>query len=958
MKWFYLFSAESATKRSRDLFAASAFAVLVTSLILTLLVYFYFREHQKTYAAAAFEAESRRVAGVVEERYKLYVDMLLSLQGFFAASDKVEEDEWDAFVSKLRLGREHGGIKAVRYFEVAPDGAYRPVYQTLIDKDSPRPDFAADPTGVQQKAVELARDTDRSAMTSVMRFHGKEAMSGFLIVMPVFKNGKPLDTVENRRAALVGFIDAVCYSPDFFKKLMGGTSLKNITLQVHDGDDLLADHGDASLLYETPPAVLPGEEALKADIPMSLAGRVWRAHFRAKPSYGLGSLERRFSTIILFVGGLFSLLMFGILLIFSASRKQAVDIARDITQDLRKLAAIVEQSDDAIISETIDGVITSWNKGAEKMYGWTAAEAIGRSIHILFPEALKPELADILGRVQRGHYLQHYHTLRVRKDGSEIYVSLTVSPIRNARGEVTNASVIARDVTESRNAESALDKIRREHKAILDNIPDIAWLKDTNSTYIAVNEVYAKAAGALVEDMVGKNDFDYCPKDLAEKYRADDREVERSRARKKIEEEFQDKDGNRTWLETVKTPIYAADGTVIGTAGIARDITERRRLESQLLQSQKMDMIGTLAGGIAHDLNNQLTPVIGYIDLLLKQLEADRASTELLEDAKSAAARCVDVVERLMGFSHTTTQSIAILSPPHVLGELKKLISRVFPSTIAIESDCPAGVSAVRANETELQTVFMNLATNAKDAMPGGGKLRITAADVPARGDRGAEVLFTFKDNGAGISPQNLSRIFEPFFTTKQKGHGTGLGLAMVFSIVKKYDGRIEVDSQPGGGTEFRIFMPAQTGTAPSPAEDAGRPALMPKGTETVLLVDDEENLRKLGRMFLERLGYKVVTASDGEEAVKIYREKTKEIAAVVMDITMPRLSGSQALQEMRLLNPQAKVILVSGYTSEGSSKDFIAQGASSFLQKPYTIMPLAQTLRRVLDGPPGDVRP
>ena len=392
-------------------------------------------------------------------------------------------------------------------------------------------------------------------------------------------------------------------------------------------------------------------------------------------------------------------------------------------------------------------------------------------------------------------------------------------------------------------------------------------------------------------------------------------------------------------------------GTQIG------QFIRHKKTEFQLLQSQKMETIGSLAGGVAHDLNNQLTPIRGYLDLLLVQISPGDPMRPLIEQANQAAIRCADVVQRLVSLSKGSTQKKTYFQIEKLLKELEVLLVNFLPATIRVQTRLEKDLWAVNGNETELHTVLMNLAANARDAMPDGGTLILEAKNVDLHGtimDKGKKlgphVVISVRDTGAGMFPETIKRIFEPFFTTKGKDKGTGLGLAMVFNIIKDHGGWIDVSSDVGIGTVFQIYLPAETQIPNTGNQETLKQDALPHGKETVLFADDEDRLRALGKVFLERLGYNVILASDGREAVEIYKGRKNEIDILIMDMTMPHLTGRQMLQKILKINPTAKIILTSGYTDEGTAEELMHDGARDFLNKPFTIMPLAQIVRKVLD--------
>ncbi len=416
---------------------------------------------------------------------------------------------------------------------------------------------------------------------------------------------------------------------------------------------------------------------------------------------------------------------------------------------------------------------------------------------------------------------------------------------------------------------------------------------------------------------------------------------------------------------SVIVPFFLLLLVIIVSSGIIAfmkaEVAERRRLETHLLQSQKMETVGTLAGGIAHDLNNQLTPLVGYLDIIMGQTKPDSADRPMLVEAVKAANRCADVVQRLLSFSKPSTGKKDVISVKELLGELGTLFEKIAPSTIQLTIDCAHDTWSLEGNASELHTVLMNLAVNARDAMPSGGKLTIRTQNIEATSDEALQapdrcrtIRIDVTDTGIGMTPAISSRIFEPFFTTKERSKGTGLGLAMVFNIVKEHRGRIHVTSETGKGSTFSLYFPASASTAAEglslKPRDSNRQSVLPRGSETVLFVDDEESLRVMGKAFLDRLGYRAILAKDGQEAVDIYRQQKDKIDLVILDMTMPRLTGREALRRILEIKPQAKVLLCSGFTVEGNPKELIAAGAKQYIAKPYNIRIFADGIRQALD--------
>ncbi len=391
-------------------------------------------------------------------------------------------------------------------------------------------------------------------------------------------------------------------------------------------------------------------------------------------------------------------------------------------------------------------------------------------------------------------------------------------------------------------------------------------------------------------------------------------------------------------------------GRAVRMIGAMMDVSNQKRLQGQLIQSQKMETVGSLAGGVAHDLNNKLTPLVGYLDLVAQDKDLKPSSKSLLDAAVLAANSCTSVVDRLLNFSRPSSQQKIPLDTKKLLSELAGLLKTMIPANIEVSVNYPEDLALVIGNKAELHSVLVNLAANAKEAMPQGGKLSIHAYNLDQ--EKAMElykknrscVVFSLKDTGCGIAPNVMARIFEPFFTTRRGKGGTGLGLPMAFNIVKDHGGQIDVESEPNQGTTFTFFIPTAPVDGKTYVEKNTEPAL-PHGDATILFADDEAPLRQLGKVFLDRLGYEVLLAADAEEAVETYRANKHKIKVVILDMTMPKMTGLAALKKILEIQPKAKVLLASGHTSEGSAEELLKEGAVGFLKKPYTIYPLAQAI-------------
>lgn len=877
---------------------------------------------------------------------------------------------------------------------------------------------------------------------------------------------------------------------------------------------------------------------------------------------------------------------------------------RDISERKRSeeasahLAAIVDSSSDAIIGKDLNGIITSWNMGAQRTYGYSSEEAIGQSISILAPASHKDEIPHLIERIKQGDEIAHYDTVRVRKDGKMIDVSITLSPIKNTSGEITGVSTVARDVSDNKRIERALRESEEQNRAIINAVPDILFrvsregvlldfrAPDDSALYLqpdvflgkSIREVMPASvwepalkaikkaietdkvqtfeyelpmagegirfyedrmvklsenealsvirditerkqaekaltesetkykslftsspetifiinpAGVIAdcnpaaeivsgrkrEELVGKKftdlNFAFLGNSLERLERAfvdimsekhvapfeielkrDDNSVfwfslsasllrrngrihavqvivsnitKRKQAEEslrqmnsfnemliktlpfgisivddsgnilfmsdKFKENFDtDMLGKKCWtaykddrkqcrgcpllegVEIGKSKVLESDGVLGGRTfqishtgliyneqeavlEVFEDVTERKQLQAQFLQAQKMQSLGTLASGIAHDFNNILGIILGHSSLIEEKLGEGNELSKSFNSIVKAADRGAALVRQMLTFARKTNITFASLSINESVKEIQELFHEAFPKTMTLSCDLSTDLPEIRGDSTQIHQALLNLCVNARDAMSGTGMLAISTREIlgstlSARYHNAVfphYVLLELRDNGVGMDEETLQHIFEPFFTTKGLGKGTGLGLSVVFGIMENHEGFIDVQSEIGKGTTFYLYFPVRSSLPKLNGENMSENE-MGGGKEKILIIEDEEMLRDLAREVLASKGYEVITAVDGEEGIEVFTKNQRDIKLVVSDLGLPKLSGKDVLKKVKSINPAVKIIVATGFIDPEEKSDIFKSGASDIVPKPYTPRDLSAKVREVLD--------
>jgi len=630
-------------------------------------------------------------------------------------------------------------------------------------------------------------------------------------------------------------------------------------------------------------------------------------------------------------------------------------------EQVRVRTMALEAAANGILITDRDGKILWANRAFSDMTGYTLEQALNQNPRLLqsgeHSEEFYRELWQTIlsGRVWRGGITNR------RSDGSIYYEDMTITPVR-AAGEISHFIAVKQDVTERKHAEAALQSAQEKLNRLLAHSPAVIYslrLEDGKWLPVWVSE--------NIKQLFGYNSEETCVPDWwIEHVHPEDRRLALSDDTRLLtsghsnkEYRFKHQDGSYRWLSDEQQLVRDAEGKPFEIVGVWMDVTDRKGLEAQLRQAQKLESIGQLAGGVAHDFNNILTVIQGHASLLLSNRMLGEGPQESAQQIALASERAATLTRQLLTFSRKQVMQPKVLDVNEVVGNAIKMLKRLLREDISLQVEYSPHLSMVHADAGMLEQVLMNLAVNGRDAMPNGGELTISTADrliepeyllSHAHGATGKHVCLSVCDKGCGIDPETLPRIFEPFFTTKPIGYGTGLGLATVHGIVHQHRGWIDVESELGKGTVFRVYLPAVN--EPEKREAAPtRESAVPHGSETILLVEDEDAVRTLARNVLERKGYKVIEAVSAVEALKNWDQLRDKVDLVLTDMVMPGgMTGLDLMKKLHVELPSLPAIYTSGYSVDIVGKEFELRDGINFLQKPYGPRRLAQTVRDALD--------
>ncbi|MGA2382049.1 MAG: PAS domain-containing protein [Gemmatimonadales bacterium] len=648
------------------------------------------------------------------------------------------------------------------------------------------------------------------------------------------------------------------------------------------------------------------------------------------------------------------------------STQVAMAIERKRAEEaLRESEATLQVFIDAIPEPALlldpEGTIVAANRAMTTRLGGDPIELIGRYVYAMLPpEVVAPRRHQIAEVIRNRRAAIFEDSARGRSYINYVY------PVLDSAGDVSRVAIFALDITDRKKAEEAVLRSEEQYRTLVDGVKDVIFALAPQGTVTSLNPAFEEFTGWTRREWLGKPFTGLLHPDDVERAETLLRAVSQGAGRPTAQLRMLTNAGDYR-IGEFHASVQRRDDEIVGILGIVRDITDRVRLEDQLRQAQKMEAVGRLAGGVAHDFNNLLTAISGYSELLLADLASEDPRRLDVIEIRKATERAAALTHQLLAFSRRQVLQPRVVDLNAVIGGAEKLLRRLIGEHIALATRLEPSLASVTADSGQLEQVIVNLAVNARDAMQSGGTLALETRTVLIEAAAqtaeqsivapGRYVLLKVTDTGSGMDAETRRHLFEPFFTTKERGKGTGLGLATVYGIVKQSGGFIWVDSEPGKGTAFRIYLPAVDDAA-RPAEAGGdaRPRDVPTaaGTETILLVEDEEAVRKVAREALHRRGYSVLEAADAERALEVSGRFDGHIALLLTDVVMPGLSGRALADRLAPLRPDTKVLYMSGYTDAAIVEHGVLAPGLNYLQKPFTPDVLAQKVREVLDQSAG----
>ncbi|MGB9604920.1 MAG: PAS domain S-box protein [Bryobacteraceae bacterium] len=732
----------------------------------------------------------------------------------------------------------------------------------------------------------------------------------------------------------------------------GGVRFANLAARTLLGEDAMTAHPREWIALaglSEPDGAPPQEQDWFPPLVVLLGGQACERDYLARRPGGTGELWLRLRALPVPGGGVLCLVRE--VTEFKRREQALAYAARQAEETLRKFIRGIEQSPACVVITDVQGNIEYVNPKFTELTGYAREEVYGRNPRILKSGHTPPEEYERLwqtilaGRQWRGEFLNR------KKNGELYWESALISPVTDAGGRITHFIAIKQDITERKRFERELRQANATLRTVIETSPLAICTLDARGCVRSWNAAAQRIFGWKAEEVMGRL-LPVVPDELGVLFWSQFEESRRGGDFRNLQGPALRKDGRPLQVEIWGAPLRQADGVTGGVLLLFADVTERKWLEAQLREAQKMEAIGRLAGGVAHDFNNLLTIISGYGELLLSQVDEN-----LREDVRAileGAERATAITRQLLALSRRQVTQPRVLDLNAIILGMEKILRRAIGEDVKLELALRPSLWPVKADPAQLEQVLLNLAVNARDAMPRGGRLVITTANcsrteaaalnLPA----GQYVRLTVRDTGQGMDPEACRRIFEPFFSTKPSEKNVGLGLAIVYGIVKQSGGEIFVDSRPGEGSVFTIYLPRASGqpeslpSLPLPSPGAAR-------GETILVVEDEDAVRRLVRNTLVRHGYAVLEAESGEQALRLFEQNAERIALVLTDLVMPGMNGRELAQRLSQRRPDLKVVYMSGYPGDALSDHGVPASGVVLIPKPFTPRTLLRRLREAL---------
>lgn len=975
------------------------YAVLAISLSLAVFVWLFWSNREMAKERLRYDELTNITTSHIIDRLHNYEMVLHGFSGLFAVSEDVTRNEWRAYykyrqvqtffpgvqgigfsmvVQPSELARHIHGIRAEGFsdYMVRPKGK-RDAYTAIIflepfdirNQQAFGYDMFSEP--VRRAAMERARDTGATSLSgkvTLVQEIDEKVQAGFLLYVPIYAKGVSLNTAQERRAALIGYV----YSPFRVDDLMQGifpNRIHGVEFEIYDGTTV----SPASLMYDCDEHSIAPDEKHKAMFSsrqtLDLYGHQWTLSFESRPPYE-AAIDHSTSRGILAAGIVISLLVFLFIQGQETTRSRAISLALEMTGSLQQSEEKFRVLSDSLpMGVSIIGPnmeILAVNSTKRK---WFPQNDSGKDLPCYgtynLPPRLEPcERCPVVMTFQDGQV--HSFEREANTVQGKRFLFITAAPITDPDGKTISVHETVEDITERKRAEEQLLESEHRFRDIAHSMADWIWEVDENGKYTYVSDSVEKVLGYTAEEMLGRTPFEIMPEEEAAKIKERFLEiVSKSEPIVDLENRNLAKDGTEVCILTNGVPVFDDAGDMIGYRGVDKNITAQRKLEAenasiedQLRQAQKMESVGRLAGGVAHDYNNALSAIIGFTELAMDEVDVAGSLRADLDEVLKAAKRATDITRQLLAFARKQTIAPKVIELNKNVESMLNMLRRLIGEDIDLAWLPETNPWLVKIDPTQLDQILANLCVNARDAIDGVGKVTIetknTSFNAAYCADHagivpGEFVLLAVSDNGCGIEKEIQGSIFEPFFTTKDVYEGTGLGLATIYGIVKQNNGFINVYSEPGQGTTFKIYLARHKGKAVEIQEKSA--AEIPQGRgETVLLVEDESLILNLAQRILGGLGYTVLAAGSPAEAIGLAEEHVGEINLLITDVIMPEMNGRDLAERLQSFSPDLRCIFMSGYTANVIAHHGVLDEGVRFIQKPFSRRDLAIMVRKVLD--------